>query len=76
MYKDEKEEKKVSAEPESYEEPSQDDSLEEENDDVSIYYPDGDAEHMAEDDEEDTPVVTERDKQRARVKKKNSSLTK
>ena len=76
MNNDEREEKKVPTEPEYDESPAKDSLDEEENDDVSIYYPDGDAEHMAEDDEEDTPVVTERDRQRARVKKKNSRLTK
>ncbi|MCR5683062.1 MAG: LCP family protein [Clostridiales bacterium] len=78
MNNDEREEKKVPVEPESYEEPSEEDidELEEDSDDVSIYYPDGDAEHMAEDDEDDTPIVTERERQKARVRKKNSRLTK
>lgn len=85
--RDEREEKKLHDSDASYEEPADedysdadyaesDDEVGEDTDDVSIYYPDGDAEHMAEDDEEDTPVVTEREKQRARVKKKNSRLTK
>ena len=87
MNKDEREEKKVPVEPESHTEPSTEDiddihdindidDIEEDIDDVSIYYPDGDAEHMAEDDEEDTPIVTERERQRERIRKKNSRLTK
>ena len=48
---------------------------ESEEEDVSMYYPDGDSEHMADDDEGDSSFLSAREKKKKKIRKKNARLT-
>ena len=58
------------------EEPEKDTPTDEtDEDDVSMYYPDGDSEHMADDDEGDGSFLSAREKKKKKIRKKNARLT-
>ena len=52
-----------------------DDVPEDDEDDVSMYYPDGDSEHMDEDDGVSDPFRKKQDKKKEKIRKKNGRLT-
>ena len=51
------------------------DAPETDEDDVSMYYPDGDGEHMDEDDGAADPFRADREKKKEKIRKKNARLT-